>query len=80
MSTLNPIFFFFFLVSIVNCYILGTCIVVDCAFDSIKGIHLNIIELEIVAMNLVHKSYTFVCELFLLCIIEEVWHYLKKDQ
>jgi hypothetical protein len=79
MSTLNPIFYVF-VVSIVNCYILGTCIVVDHAFDSIKGIQLSIIELEIVAMNLVSKSYKFVCQLFLLCIIEEVWHYLKKDQ
>lgn len=48
-----------------NCYILGTCIVVDHAFDSIKGIQLSIIELEIVAMNLVSKSYKFVCQLFL---------------
>ncbi len=48
-----------------NCYILGTCIVVDHAFNLVKGIQLTIIELEIVAMNLVSKSYKFVCQLFL---------------
>jgi hypothetical protein len=61
MSSLNPIFNVF-VVSIVNCCILSTCIVVDHAFDSIKGIQLSIIELEKVAMNLVCKSYTFVCQ------------------
>ncbi len=63
MSTLNPIFYVF-VVSIVNCYILGTCNVVDHAFDSAKGIQLTIIELEIVAMNLVSKSYNLFVNYF----------------